>query len=226
MKFPLVISLGGSVIVPKDVAVGFLQRFRSLVLRVSKQRTVIIVTGGGGVNRHYVSAATKLARVPAADLDWIGIAATRLNAELVRSLFGAAAFERVLLRPTEKVVTRKRIFVGCGWVPGHSSDTAAVLLAKTYGAKEIVNISNIPYVFNRDPKERSDAKPFRSLTWRQYRRLIARTWSPRLSTPFDPIASKLAEKFGMTVFVVAGKSLAPFQSLLTGQSFLGTTIHP
>lgn len=227
MQSPLIISLGGSMIIPdRAVNVPFLKAFRKLILRVARHRRVIIVTGGGGVNRQYNAAAKDLSRVAEADLDWIGIAATRLNAELVRSMFGAQAFERVLGNPAKKVATTKQILVGCGWLPGSSSDKDAVLLARTYSAREIVNISNIPYVFDKDPKKHKNAKQFRRLSWEQYRKLIAKEWSPRLSTPFDPIASRLAEKNGVTVYVISGKKLTPFKAVLAGKPFRGTVIHP
>lgn len=226
MKSPLVISLGGSVIIPEQkVNLRFLRTFRTLVLQVARKRRVIIVTGGGGVNRTFLAAARSLGHISDTDADWIGIAATRLNAELIRSLFGTKAYERVLGNPKVHVATLKRILIGAGWEPGHSSDTDAVLLAKTYGAKEIVNISNIPFVFDKDPKKHRDAKPLRKLSWKLYRKLITGRWSPRLSTPFDPVASKLAQQFRMTVHIMSGDTLAPLTAFVKGKSYRGTTIH-
>jgi uridylate kinase len=84
--------------------------------------------------------------------------ATRLNAELVRAIFSEHAYERVAVNPTKKVDTDKRIIVGCGWQPGCSSDMDAVLFAKNVKADTLVNLSNIEYVYDKDPNKFKDAR--------------------------------------------------------------------
>lgn len=223
---PLVISLGGSAVVPNTIAVRFLKAFRKLILLVAKRRQVIIVVGGGGVNRQYNAAARAVAEITDVDLDWIGIATTRLNAELVRATFGSAASARLLGDPTKRAATAKRILVGAGWLPGHSTDMDAVLLAKTYGAKDIVNISNVSHVYTSDPQKDPRARPLPQLTWKEYRTLITSRWSPRLSTPFDPVAAKHAERLGLTVTFVRAGSIALLHAVMDGRRFNGTIIHP
>ena len=43
----LVISLGGSLIVPNKVDYKFLSKFKKLILKYSRRNKIVIVTGGG-----------------------------------------------------------------------------------------------------------------------------------------------------------------------------------
>jgi uridylate kinase len=146
-KSILVISLGGSVIVPDEVDTIFLKNFRRVIFDYTKRGgRVVIVAGGGGINRKYNQATQKIARASNEDLDWIGIAATKLNAELLRVIFGKRAYDKVAVDPTQKVKTKKKIIIASGWLPGCSTDKDSVLWAKNLRAKIVVNLFDVDYV--------------------------------------------------------------------------------
>lgn len=227
MPKTLIISLGGSIIIPKpaQVDVKFLKKFRRLILDFVKKGTrVVIITGGGKINKLYNESAKKVAKIKDIDLDWLGIAFTRANAELIRCLFGQAAHPEVITNPTAKIISSKKILVGCGWKPGCSSDKDAVLIAKNLRAKAIVNLTNIDYVYTADPHEDKTAKPIKQMTWSEYCQLIGGKWLPRLNTPFDPIASRSAQKLGLEVTIMNGVNLSNFKKFLSNKKFKGTVI--
>ncbi|MFH1275983.1 MAG: hypothetical protein ABIH82_02640, partial [Candidatus Woesearchaeota archaeon] len=63
MKTPMkttVISLGGSIVVPKEIDVSFLKQLKELVLEYIKENRLILVCGGGYTCRFYQDAAKKL----------------------------------------------------------------------------------------------------------------------------------------------------------------------
>ena len=221
-----VISLGGSIIIPDAINVAFLKKFRRLILEfVKKGYRFILVAGGGRVNREYNKAAQQITKIKPVDLDWLGIAATRLNAELIRVIFSDHAFERVVYNPTKKVKTNKNIIVGSGWRPGCSSDKDTVLLAQNFKAKEVINLFDKDYVYDKDPDKFKDARPLKNIAWVQYLKIIGRRWQPRLSTPFDPEASKLAWKSGIKVIILKGMNLKNLADYLAGKKFKGTVIN-
>lgn len=221
-----IISLGGAIIVPDDIDVVFLKRFRRLLMGRRSHRFVI-VCGGGGTNRHYNAAANALTRPSADDLDWLGIRALTLNAELVRVMFGRLAYGQVVLNPAGlKRVPSQRIIIGAAFRPGSSSDLDAVLWAEKFKARRVINLSNISHVYSADPRSKASARPLNDLTWADYRRLIGRRWSPRLSTPFDPVASARAVRLGLTVAVLNGRNIANVQRAIDGKLFVGTVLHP
>ena len=200
----------------------FLKQFKSFILK-HKDKRFIIVCGGGFINKTYNAAARELSKVSNEDLDWIGIKATMLNAELVRSMFSKIAYEK-FIEPIEMAKTNKRIIICNGWKPGWSSDYDAVLLAKNHGARVVINLSNINYVYDKDPSKFKDARPIKEISWRDYRKIVGSKWLPRLNSPFDPIASKLAQKLGLKVIILNGKNLKNLEDYFSGRSFDGTVV--
>ena len=95
---------------------------------------------------------------------------------------------------------------------------------KNAGAKEVINMSNIDYVYNKDPGKHKDAKKIENLSWNDYRKLSGNVWKAGMSMPFDPIAAKEAQKSKIRVYVV-GNDLLNLQNLLDGRKFKGTVIE-
>ncbi|MFH1286764.1 MAG: UMP kinase [Candidatus Magasanikbacteria bacterium] len=221
-----IVSVGGSIIIPKTgFDISFLKKFRGLILKeASKGNKFILVIGGGSTCRQYQDAARRTVKLSKDDLDWIGIHTTVYNAQFVKTLFGYNAYKDVISDPTKKVKTNKPIIIASGWKPGCSTDKDAVLLAKTYGAKEVVNLSNIKYAYDKDPNKFQDAKRIEQIDWKLFRKIVGNKWDPGLSAPFDPIASREAEKLGLTVSILDGKNLKEVASVLVGRKFKGTII--
>ena len=85
-----VLDLGGSLVAPDSIAIDFLKNFKQLVndyLANDSSRRLIMVIGGGGPARKYQEAYRMISSDSKNDeADWIGIAATRLNAGADRRL--------------------------------------------------------------------------------------------------------------------------------------------
>ena len=221
----VVISLGGSLIVPDQVDHEFLKSFRDLIVsQIEKGKKFVIITGGGKVCRNYQDAAQKIKSMTSDELDWLGIYSTRFNAEFVKILFEDLAEENIILDPTLPVNLTRSVVLGGGWTPGRSTDYEAVMLGKQLGAKLIINLSNIDYAYDKDPKIFPDAKKIESISWADYRALIPGEWNPGLSTPFDPIASQMAEGYDLEVVIMNGKNIANLEKCLNGEAFVGTHI--
>lgn len=221
----IVISLGGSLIIPEEIDVEFLKGFRDLILsEVKKGKRFVIITGGGKVCRKYQNAGKEIKELSSDELDWIGIYATRYNAEFMKTLFSDLAEENIILDPTLPVVMNKSIIFSGGWKPGWSTDYDAVVLAQGLGAKKVLNLSNIDYAYDKDPNKFFNAKKIEQISWAEYRALIPSQWNPGLSTPFDPIASKLAEEASLEVNILNGKNLENLTRCLNGGEFIGTKI--
>lgn len=223
-----VLSLGGSLIIPKTdfLALDFLQQFKKLILRYQKKFKFIIITGGGKLARFYQNEAKKI-EINQKDLDWLGIAATKINAHLIRSVFGQQAEKQIFDNPQQKIKFKK-IAVFSGWQPGFSTDFVSVKVAQTYGVKEIVNLTNIDYIYQQDPQKFKNVLPFKKLTWWQYLKIIKafQQWQAGLNLPFDPIASRLARKLKIKLISLNGYHLKNVENYLTGNKFRGTIIEP
>jgi uridylate kinase len=221
----IVLSLGGSLIIPDEIDVSFLNLFISTIKDyVSRGYSFVIITGGGKICRRYNDSLKQIVSPSNDDLDWMGISVTRLNAEFVRICFGDLAFEKVVLNPDLIPETDKPIIVGGGWKPGNSSDLSAVHSARSVGATKIINLSNIDFVCDKDPKKFPDAKPIEKMSWSDFRNLFGGEWNPGTNVPFDPIAAREAETLYYEVVILNGKNIENLKSYFDGNSFVGTVI--
>jgi len=219
----IVISLGGSVFVGDKIDVKFLNKFKQIILRFARKRKFFVYVGGGKTARVY-QAALKMLGGNSKDCDWVGIFATRLNAQFLRLIFGKGSESRIIENPNKIFKSRKNIIFAAGWKPGWSTDYDAVLLAKNIGARIVVNLTNVDYVYDKDPKKYKSAKPFKKLNWKEYMKIVGKKWKPGLHAPFDPVAAKVAARAGIKVVVLNGSKLANFENFLDGKKFLGTVI--
>ncbi len=225
MEETIVISLGGSLIIPEEIDINFLKDFKKIILsHIAQEKRFVITTGGGKICRKYQDIAKELSNPSSEDLDWIGIASLKLNAELLRVIFGEYAHDKVIADLSIPTNFSKPIIIGSAYHPGASSDIDAVMGAKMLGAKKIINLSNIDYAYDKDPNKYSDAKKIENISWKDYRALIPQEWNPGLSTPFDPIASKMAEEGKMEVVILNGKNMSNLENYLNGKDFIGTKI--
>jgi uridylate kinase len=223
-KKSVVMSLGGSIINPGAINTAFLKSFKEMIENFALQgNTVIIVCGGGYPARQYQQAASEF-DVSDENKDWIGIAATKINASLVKSIFGENAYEDIITNPTKKIKTAKRILVASGWEPGFSSDMDAIILAKQFKAEKILNISNIDYVYDKDPKKFPDAKRMEKIMWDDYIKMIGTKWIPGMNSPFDPIASQEARKNKMKVMIL-NSNVENIRKCILDENFTGTRIE-
>ena len=227
-----VLSVGGSIIAPDKVNSAFLSAFLAKIrtyLESNPQDKLIFVCGGGAPARVYQQAYREVisdAQSQDANAqDWIGIKATHINAELVKAIFGNYCLDSVVTNPTaEDVSFSGRILVAGGWKPGFSTDTDAVYLAKRFGAKLVINLSNIAKVYTDDPRKNPDAKPIDSISWADFRAMVGDEWVPGKNAPFDPIASKLAQEAGIRVICADGRNTDNTLAILNGETFEGTVI--
>ena len=118
-----------------------------------------MIVGGGKVSRQYRDAGSEAIgrKITRDDLDWLGIHATKLNAHLVRTIFRDIAHPFVLKHYEIIRKVEEPVVVASGWKPGWSTDYCAVMICEDYGIKEMINLSNIDQVYDKDPNKFKDA---------------------------------------------------------------------
>lgn len=228
-----ILSVGGSIIVPDKPDTEFLAKFVKMCtawLDEDKSRRLILVAGGGAPARVYQNAYKEVAALTGMDADsdvadWIGIMATRINAQLLKSSFGAYCKNDVVYNPTlDDLKFDGQVLVAAGWKPGFSTDTDAVYLGEKFEANTIVNLSNIEKVYTDDPRKNPDAKPLDTISWADFRKMVGDEWTPGKNCPFDPIASKKAESLNIKVICAGGKNIENIKAILNDSDYIGTTI--
>jgi len=220
----IILSLGGSVVVPDNVDTKFLENFKKIIEKfIKKKYKFVIYCGGGKLARNYQNSASRITKLNDADLDWIGINATWMNAFLIKTIFKDTAEASIVIDPTKKIKFNKKILIAAGWKPGWSTDYDAVLLSNNLKVNTIINMSNIDYVYDKDPRKKKSAKKIENICWKHFRKIIGDKWKAGMNAPFDPVASKESQKLKLKV-VIIGKNLKNFENLLNNKKFNGTII--
>lgn len=229
-ELPIIISVGGGLIVPNGgIDSNFLKKLNTFIRsQVKKGKRFFLVAGGGRTARHYRDAGKAVVGdMTDEDLDWLGIHATHLNGHLLRTIFQDISNPRIVQNYDKKLSDWKEpIAIAAGWKPGWSTDYCAVKLAEDYGANLVINLSNIDWVYTKDPRVHPDAQPIKKLTWSAMEELVGTKWIPGMNAPFDPIAAQLAKKLDLTVIVTNGNDFKNFENILEFESFKGTVITP
>lgn len=223
-----VLSVGGSIISPEGVDTAFIGQFREAImgyLEKNREARLILVTGGGYPARLYQNGYKAVCTdVSDHELDMIGIAATRLNAALMKAVFSDVCLDVVVTDPSADIAFSGRILIAAGWKPGFSSDTDAVYLARRFGAKRVINLSNIKKVYTADPAVDPDATALDTISWDDFRAMVGDTWTPGKNLPFDPIASREAQEGNLSVICADGRNLENTLNILNSKDFIGTLI--
>ncbi|MBI2051166.1 UMP kinase [Candidatus Roizmanbacteria bacterium] len=226
----VVLKLGGSLIYPNGgLDVDYIKEFYKFIRKqvAEKNRRFFIFTGGGSLMRHYRDTGAEVTdhKLTKDDLDWLGIHVTRLNAHLFRTIFRDLAHPNIIFDYDTIQKTDKPIVIAAGWKPGWSTDYDAVVLAQDYHVNAVLKMGNTDFVYDKDPRDNPDAKPFHHMSWAEYIKLVGAEWVPGKHTPFDPIAAKLALELKIKAYFLNGKDLPNAEKAINGEKFIGTIIE-
>lgn len=217
----IVISLGGSVIIPDEIDYEFLLHFKALLKKFPYK--FIVVVGGGRTARKYIEPLRK-AGLNYEFQDWIGIEVTRLNAKLVSLFLG---FRQDIPRTIDKfleIARKQKISVLAGIKPGTTTDGVASSVAAKMKADFFINITNVKGLYNKDPTKFKDAELIREITYKQMQRLMPKKQSPGQHFIIDGLALKNITKNKIKTYII-NKDLRNLENLLKGKKFTGTLIH-
>lgn len=221
----VVVALGGSIVHPEGIDVRYLKSFKKFVEKFLRRgKKFVLVVGGGRLARVFQNAAHEVSPLANEDKDWIGIHATRLNAHLLRTIFRKIA-DPVVFDARGKIKKLKYpVTIASGWRPGWSTDFVAAAIAADLKIPEFVVAGKPAFVYHKDPVLHKDAKPYKKIGWREYRKLIPKKWIPGSHAPVDPVAARLAGRRKLKSVIVNGRDLKNFERLLKGEDFRGTII--
>src|SRR5439155_1425695 len=219
----VVVSLGGSVLVPGDDDARYLRDVARLFRDVSSRVKLFVVTGGGRVARYYIETGRSVG-IRERSLDEFGIAVTRLNARLLSAALGGRANREpaTSYAAASKLAKRYPIVVMGGTRPGHTTDRVAASLARFVGAHRIVNATSVDGVYSADPKKDPGARLVPRMRFGDLVTLSGkghRTAGP--SVVFDPVAARVVARDRTPLSVVHGRDLRALRAALLGEPFHG-----
>jgi uridylate kinase len=202
----IVISLGGSVINGGKININLLKKSIDYIKK-SKDR-FFVVCGGGNIAREYTNAAKKIEKNKKS-YDLIGIEATRLNAKFVELLAKASNVKAIYSDKLEIKKGYKLVSYG-GYSPGHTTDYDTIVIAKKLKAKLIFNVTDVDFIYDKNPKKYKKAKPIKELSWDEYFKLIPKKHTPSEHLPFDYNAAKLAKVSKIDMYSFSWKNFIKY----------------
>ncbi|HOO03736.1 MAG TPA: UMP kinase [Methanomassiliicoccales archaeon] len=222
----VVVSLGGSVIVPDDDDDIFLKRFAEMVWSLCDRYQLYLVCGGGRIARYYIKVGRALG-LQESDLDELGIMTTRINATLVARVLGERSIGKV---PTDileahRMERKGKVVVMGGTVPGHTTDAVSAMLAKEVKAVRIVNGTSVDAVYTADPRKDPKAERLPRLTHQQLYELVnVGLHGAGPSNVFDRLGAQIARDNHIDIYIVDGRDLADMRAAIEGRPIKGTVV--
>jgi uridylate kinase len=226
MKKVMVISLGGSLIIPDDVSYKFLKEFKRVIEKHSDKYKFVVVCGGGSVARKYIRALSE----SGANNDFqsfAGISATRMNARFVSYFFGYDPDRGIPhTLHTLKKYLKKRNVVFCGaleYKPNQTSDSTAAGIAASFGSS-FVNLSNVAGLFDKNPTENKGAKLIPYVSWEDFVTIANKIkFKPGQHFILDQVAARIIRDNKVETYLI-GNDMKQFSNFLNGKRFIGSII--
>ena len=227
MKQVIVLSLGGSLIIPENVDVKFLKEFKKVILKNTKKYKFIIVCGGGSIARKYIFALREI-NVGKKLQSFSGISATRMNARFMNYFFNINPEKGI---PHKMKILKKYLkqqdIVFCGaleYKPNQTSDSTAVEIARDFKTR-FINVTNVSGLYDKNPAKFKNAKFISKISWKDFDKMANKNkFSPGQHFVLDQTASGIILKNKIPTYII-GKSPAQLDNILNNKKSKATVIN-
>jgi uridylate kinase len=226
-KQVIVLSLGGSLIIPDDIDVNYLKNFKKIVLKNTRKYQFIIVCGGGSIARKYINALREIGMNETFQ-SFAGISATRTNARFMSYFFNQDQKIGIPSKISEvKDYIKKYNIVFCGaleYHPHQTSDSTSAQIAEHFKI-DFINLTDVKGLHDKNPKEHKDAKFISEISWKDFDKMASKIkFKPGQHFVLDQKASKIIMKSKITTYIL-GKDMNQLDNLLNKKKFIGTKIE-
>ncbi len=227
-RAPVVVSIGGSILLRDDHDVDYLGKLAELLRSAGRSGPVAVTTGGGRTARQYIRLGRELG-LTEVELDELGIEVTRLHARLLAGRIGPPCPARPPVTVAEAVHELHRaspVILG-GTEPGHTTDGVAALLAVRLRAARLVNATDVDGVYDRDPRRYPEARRIARMRWPEFRSLVAAGTSAEAGQNFlfDRLGAEMLARAGIPLAIVRGRDLPNLRAAIEGRPFDGSRIE-
>ena len=228
----IVAALGGSLLRPEiENKHLWLDDLISIIRdRVAMGDRLGLVIGGGAPAREGIDLARPLINDDY-HLDKIGIAATRLNATIIREAISEAGISVSGIIPSSvneavQLLEEKPVVVMGGTTPGHTTDAVAIRFAIAASAKKCIIATNVDRVYDEDPRLNPDTKAHDHLNHEELQKIVGPAEHKKAgqSSVVDPIGVFEASKAKLELNILDGRISNTLRGAMEGSEFDGTVI--
>ena len=221
-KEVIVISLGGSIIIPDEIDIKRIREFKKVIRSNLNKYKFVIVCGGGSVARKYINA---LKDKPDELQSYAGISATRMNARFMSYFFDFDQKEipHTIENVKNRLKRQNTVFCGAlGYNKNQTSDSTAVRVAKEVNAK-FINITDVKGLYDKDPKKFKNAKLIKEISSEEFYKIASKIkFKAGQHFVIDQHASKLINENKIPSYIVRDNK--ELNNILKNKKFIGTKI--
>ncbi len=226
MKKVVVLSLGGSLIIPEEINDKYLKEFKKILLKNSRKYKFIVVCGGGSIARKYIYSLREQG-INEKFQNLAGISATRMNARFMNYFFNQESLNGIPQKIKEiQNYLKKQEIVFCGaleYEPKQTSDSTSAEIAKHFKS-DFINLTNVQGLYNKNPKKFRSAKFISEISWKEFDKMANKLkYSPGQHFVLDQTASKIILKNKIPTYII-GEDLKQLDNLLNNKKFKGTKV--
>ncbi|MDD5192888.1 MAG: UMP kinase [Candidatus Nanoarchaeia archaeon] len=226
VKEVIIISLGGSLIIPDEINTNFLEKFKKTLFKYDKKYRFVVVCGGGKTARNYINGLSYVNKREFFQC-LLGIASTRLNARFMTYFFGEDANEGIPHNMEEiKNLLRRNFVVFCGalrYAKHETSDGTAAKLARFFDC-DFINLTNVQGLYDKDPKKNKKTKFIPEISHKDFYKMTKKIeFKPGQHFVLDQNAAKIIKKYKITTYIL-GHDLKNLDNVLNKKHFVGTRI--
>ena len=227
--------MGGSLIYNNDltIKVDVLNNLAE-IFRQSPEICAIVI-GGGKIAREFIKSA-RYFKADEALCDEFGIDVSRLNAKLLQTAIGHISFPKIItnLQEARENALWEKILIAGGFVPGQSTTSVTFELAEALHATDIIILTDVDGIYDKDPDKYKDAKKFDSISIPDLEKIIYGEGGESQSAAgeyriFDAISIQIFKRSKINVRLTNGQNFQSLKQLLIQKSYdsnIGTKIIP
>jgi uridylate kinase len=225
----MIIKLSGTRIYRPDNTINaeYLAYFAKNVRGLRGDYRLGVVPGGGPFCREVIGAGRKFG-LNSAQSDMLARYVLRLSCGLMIAALGDDAYPI----PVDDIDISRLAFdtgkipVLTGNFPGQSSDNMAVQYAGYNGIRNLVKLTEVGAVYNRDPKRFEDTRPLPRMTHQELTELVQddQRTAGNSSVIFDLLGARGLANNAIRLYLLKPDQLEMLSQLLKGEIQIGTVV--
>ncbi|MDX1797906.1 MAG: UMP kinase [Candidatus Lokiarchaeia archaeon] len=232
MKGRRVIKIGGSLLFTEKGVLDItkIEKFCQMFKKNNNSDTIVIICGGGMIAREYINAVRSFQENEAL-CDTIGIELSRVNSKLLIASLKDLAYPIVPKSMEELSIALlfNKIIVMGGLQPGQSTTSVALEVAEFMNADELIILTDVKGIYDKDPKKFDDAKLLKNLTYRELQDIIFDSSKDKQAAAgeyriFDAVSLQILKRSNIKTVILSGKILNEFEKYWNGEVDITCTI--
>ncbi|MFW9941198.1 MAG: UMP kinase [Candidatus Thorarchaeota archaeon] len=232
MKGNTVIKIGGSLLFneKKEINSSRITEFCRIFKNKKFTGKLVIICGGGLLAREYIDAVRSFNGSEAL-CDTFGIEISRINSKLLIASFQDFAYPLVpsSIEELSKALLFKKVIVMGGLQPGQSTTSVALEVAEFIGAENVIILTDVEGIYDKDPKKFTEAKLLTHLNYDQLKELILKRTNDKQAAAgeyriFDTVSLQILKRSDIRVIVMSGKDLNNLSRFWDGEKDICGTV--